>query len=96
MIGADEPPIGARSRTDGSSTRPDWSLLESSAEARDLIDAFGHWDLLHELRGPEARRDARGGYDACPGTPVVFEGWRSERDRVLDEVYESSGADPKY
>ncbi|KYH27771.1 digeranylgeranylglycerophospholipid reductase [Halalkalicoccus paucihalophilus] len=73
------------------------SSMEFGLKLRTLIETFGHWDLLYELyRVRDRAATLTSHYEAYPSTPVAFEGWRSERDRVLDEVYEISGAQPKY
>ena len=61
------------------------------------IDTFGHSDLLYELYRVQKRATmSKQHYDAYPSTPVAFEGWRSGRDRVLEEVYEIAGVEPEY
>ncbi|ADJ16265.1 electron-transferring-flavoprotein dehydrogenase [Halalkalicoccus jeotgali B3] len=73
------------------------SSMDIGLKVKTLIKTFGHWDLLYELyRVQDRAATLRDHYDAYPSTPVAFEGWRSQRDRVLDEVYEISGAQPKY
>jgi len=62
-----------------------------------LYDTFGHWGTLNELRKVKDRADAlKDHYDAYPASPDGFERWRRERDRIMDEIYEISGADAKY
>jgi electron-transferring-flavoprotein dehydrogenase len=35
-------------------------------------------------------------YDRYPTTPEGFPAWKSVRDDIMDEIYEISGAEPKY
>ncbi|MEM4781718.1 MAG: geranylgeranyl reductase family protein [Halalkalicoccus sp.] len=73
------------------------SSMDLGLKLRTLIKSFGHWDLLYELYKVQDRAATlKSHYEAYPSTPVAFEGWRSQRDRVLEEVYEISGAEPKY
>ncbi|MCH7660693.1 MAG: geranylgeranyl reductase family protein [Euryarchaeota archaeon] len=78
-------------------SRSGTSSMDLGLKIRTLIKTFGHWDLLYELYQVQDRAATlKDHYDAYPSSPVAFEGWRSQRDRVLDDVYEISGAEPKY
>ena len=58
---------------------------------------FGHWDALYELWQVRNRASQlKDHYDGYPASPDGFEAWREERDAIMDEVYEISGAEPKY
>jgi len=35
-------------------------------------------------------------YESYPDAPGAFEGWQAERDSLMDDVYATTGADPKY
>jgi electron-transferring-flavoprotein dehydrogenase len=35
-------------------------------------------------------------YNTYPATPSEFEAWQAKRDELMDEVYEITGAEPKY
>ncbi|MFB6206264.1 MAG: geranylgeranyl reductase family protein [Haloglomus sp.] len=61
------------------------------------ISTFGHWGTLWELRKVNnlAAR-LRDVYDDYPASPDGFEAWRDRRDAVMDELYEVTGAEPKY
>ncbi|UIP00816.1 geranylgeranyl reductase family protein [Halobaculum sp. CBA1158] len=64
---------------------------------RTLVETYGHWGTLWELYEV---RDIAGRlkehYDRYPTRVGGFEGWRERRDDLMDELYEVSGADPKY
>ncbi|MES3516974.1 MAG: geranylgeranyl reductase family protein [Natronomonas sp.] len=69
-----------------------WGLKLKTA-----IETFGHWRTLLELkRLNELAADLKDVYDDYPATPDGFEDWRAKRDGVMDDVYELTGADPKY
>ena len=62
-----------------------------------LIETFGHWDDLYELYRVSRRASRlRDQYNAYPSSPEALPAWQEGRDAILDEVYEISGADPKY
>ncbi|WP_254821821.1 geranylgeranyl reductase family protein [Haloglomus halophilum] len=62
-----------------------------------LVRTFGHWGTLLELRKVNGlAADLRDIYDDYPTSPDGFEAWRDRRDAVMDELYEVTGADPKY
>jgi len=62
-----------------------------------LIKTFGHWDALYEMYKVSKRATAlKDHYDRYPTRPEQFDTWRRGRDEIMDEVYEISGADPKY
>ncbi len=62
-----------------------------------LVRTFGHWSTLLELRKVNGlAADLRDIYDDYPTSPDGFEAWRDRRDQVMDELYEITGADPKY
>ncbi|QLG63490.1 geranylgeranyl reductase family protein [Halorarum salinum] len=58
---------------------------------------FGHWDALYELWQVRSKAgELKDHYDEYPEHPDGFEAWREARDAIMDEVYEISGAEPKY
>ena len=61
------------------------------------IKTFGHWSTLFELKKlNNLATELKSVYDDYPTTSGGFESWRSRRDAVMDEVYEVTGAEPKY
>jgi electron-transferring-flavoprotein dehydrogenase len=61
------------------------------------IRTFGHWGTLMELRKVNKLAGRlRDVYDDYPTSPDGFGAWRERRDEVMDELYELTGADPKY
>jgi len=62
-----------------------------------LYDTYGHWGTLNELRKIKSRADRlKEHYADYPESPAGFDRWQQERDRIMEEIYEISGADPKY
>ncbi|MFO7834843.1 MAG: electron transfer flavoprotein, partial [Halohasta sp.] len=75
----------------------DTGPMSLSLKLRTIKDTFGHWDGLIDL----ARVRRKAGelvdhYERYPTTPEGFPSWQSVRDGIMDEIYEISGADPKY
>jgi digeranylgeranylglycerophospholipid reductase len=65
-----------------------------------LVTAFetrGHWGTLYEAYqlnkiAPRLREI----YDDYPSSPDGFDAWQERRDELMEEVYEITGAEPKY
>jgi electron-transferring-flavoprotein dehydrogenase len=65
--------------------------------AKTLWKSRGHWDTVYGLF--EAKRLADrllAHYENFPGTPEFFRDWQIKRDRIMDEIYETTGAQAKY
>jgi len=61
------------------------------------IKTFGHWGTLFELKKlNDLATELKSVYDDYPTTSGGFEGWLDRRDSIMDDVYELTGADPKY
>ncbi|MFB6153420.1 MAG: geranylgeranyl reductase family protein [Halodesulfurarchaeum sp.] len=76
----------------GDATGMSWEL-----KLRTLVDTFGHWGTLAELYRVHRRANAlKEVYDDYPRSPEKFESWRERRDEIYQQVYDISGADPKY
>ena len=61
------------------------------------VKTFGHWGTLFELKKlNELATDLKSVYDDYPTTSDGLDAWQSRRDEVMDDVYELSGAEPKY
>ena len=57
----------------------------------------GHWDTLYDAyRTNKLASRIKSLYDDYPTSPAGFAAWRDERDALMEEVYEVTGADPKY
>ena len=61
------------------------------------VKTFGHWGTLFELKKlNQLATDLKSIYDDYPTTSDGLDAWQSRRDSVMDDVYELSGAEPKY
>jgi flavin-dependent dehydrogenase len=61
------------------------------------IKSFGHWQTIYDLYQTKQLADQLlEHYETYPGSPAGFEDWRADRDDLMTEVYETTGADPKY
>ncbi|ELY53278.1 geranylgeranyl reductase family protein [Natronolimnohabitans innermongolicus] len=74
------------------STSVGWKLkLET------LLKSRGHWDTLWTLYKTKQRADEiLSHYENYPTSPAGLESWQDRRDELMEEVYETTGADPKY
>jgi electron-transferring-flavoprotein dehydrogenase len=75
----------------------DTGPMSLSLKLQTIADTFGHWEKLLEL--VKVRRKAgelSAHYERYPATPGGFPAWQSVRDDIMDDIYEISGADPKY
>lgn len=62
-----------------------------------LRRTYGHWRTLFGLyQVHQQALDLKSVYDDYPSHPDGFESWRAERDAIYEQVYEITGADPKY
>ncbi|WP_254767212.1 geranylgeranyl reductase family protein [Salinilacihabitans rarus] len=74
------------------STDVGWKLkLES------LLKSRGHWGTIWTLYRTKRRADEiLAHYEAYPSSPDGLAAWRRERDDLMERVYETTGAEPKY
>jgi len=62
-----------------------------------IKDSYGHWGQIWEFyKTKRAADDLMAHYERYPQRPGGFEGWRAERDRIMEQVYEVTGAEAKY
>jgi electron-transferring-flavoprotein dehydrogenase len=61
------------------------------------IKSRGHWGTLYEAyQVAELASDLKDVYKDYPNTPGGFDQWRDRRDAIMEQVYEITGAEPKY
>jgi geranylgeranyl reductase family protein len=61
------------------------------------IKSVGHWGTIYDLyRAKNLADRLLEHYESYPTDPSGFEAWQRERDTIMDDVYELTGADPKY
>ncbi|MFP9061143.1 geranylgeranyl reductase family protein [Natrialbaceae archaeon A-chndr2] len=62
-----------------------------------LLKSRGHWGTIWNLYQTKRRADEiMAHYENYPSSPAEFEGWQTRRDELMETVYETTGADPKY
>jgi len=79
------------------------SLYEGSTDlswrlkARMAIDSFGYWGRIYGLyKTKSVADDLLAHYEDYPTSPAAFDDWQAERDEIMERVYATTGADPKY
>ncbi|MUV90261.1 geranylgeranyl reductase family protein [Halapricum sp. CBA1109] len=74
------------------STNVSWLLKIKTA-----IKTIGHWGTIRDLyQTKELADNVLDHYESYPTSPSSFADWQSQRDTLLDQVYETTGAEPKY
>lgn len=64
---------------------------------KSAIKSFGHWSTVKSLYDTKKLADELlSHYETYPDTPAEMHDWSRRRDSILNRVYESTGADPKY
>ena len=73
------------------------SSMSLKLKLKTLIDTFGHWDALYELYKVSRRAtEITQVYDTYPDSPSAFKDWQANRDELMDEFYDLTGATRKY
>jgi geranylgeranyl reductase family protein len=66
-------------------------------KAKTAVKSVGHWGTIYDLYKTKNLADRLlERYEDYPGAPDEFEDWRAERDAILEDVYATTGAEPKY
>jgi geranylgeranyl reductase family protein len=64
---------------------------------KSAIRSFGYWGtILNFYRTKQLAEELIERYDAYPSRPSDLAAWQRDRDAVMDRVYETTGAEPKY
>ncbi|WP_251343193.1 geranylgeranyl reductase family protein [Haloplanus halophilus] len=64
---------------------------------KSAIRSFGYWGtILNFYRTKKLAEELMDRYDSYPSDPAGLDAWQAERDDLMDRVYETTGADPKY
>ncbi|WIV66145.1 geranylgeranyl reductase family protein [Natrialbaceae archaeon AArc-T1-2] len=62
-----------------------------------LLKSRGHWGTIWNLYQTKRRADdLLAHYENYPSSPTEFAAWQRERDELMEDVYETTGAEPKY
>ncbi|MFA9424900.1 geranylgeranyl reductase family protein [Natronorubrum sp. A-ect3] len=65
--------------------------------AESLYNSRGHWGTIWNFFQTKRRADdLLELYEAYPHHPAALEHWQERRDELMEQVYETTGADPKY
>lgn len=71
--------------------------LSLGLKLRIAKDSFGYWGLIRTLYQTKQAADSLlEQYEAYPDSPDDFEDWQTERDAIMETIYATTGADPKY
>ncbi|NHN47685.1 geranylgeranyl reductase family protein [Halostella sp. JP-L12] len=74
------------------STSIDWKL-----KLRTAFQSLGYYDVIWTFyRTKQRADDLIEHYKRYPSKPGAFEAWQDHRDDLMDAVYETTGAEPKY
>jgi geranylgeranyl reductase family protein len=66
-------------------------------KVKTALKSVGHWDTIYDLyKTKNVAEELLGHYEQYPSTPDGFGTWRSERDDLMERVYDITGAEPKY
>ena len=61
------------------------------------IKSFGYWGQIYNFyKTKNVADDLLSHYEDYPSSPDAFEMWQSRRDDIMEDVYATTGADPKY
>ncbi|MFB6122361.1 MAG: geranylgeranyl reductase family protein [Haloferacaceae archaeon] len=75
----------------GSTQMSLWLKLQSA------VKSFGYWRTIWTFyETKQLAEDLMDHYGNYPDSPSALSGWRAERDDLMDRIYETTGADPKY
>ncbi|MFD1563689.1 geranylgeranyl reductase family protein [Haloarchaeobius amylolyticus] len=65
--------------------------------AESLLNSRGHWGTIWTLFQTKRRADdLLELYEGYPHHPAALEHWQQRRDDLMEQVYETTGAEPKY
>jgi geranylgeranyl reductase family protein len=61
------------------------------------MNSYGYWRQIYDFyETKKVAEELMGHYRRYPDRPSTLSVWQEERDRIMDRVYETTGADPKY
>ena len=66
-------------------------------KAKTAVKSLGHWGTIYDLYQTKSVADRLlDHYEDYPDSPEEFDAWQADRDALMQEVYEITGADAKY
>jgi digeranylgeranylglycerophospholipid reductase len=73
------------------------TAIPFSLKLRMAASSFGHWATIYRMWQTKRLADQLlAHYEGYPSSPEGFSEWQADRDDLMDQVYETTGADPKY
>jgi geranylgeranyl reductase family protein len=64
---------------------------------KSAVESYGYWDVIYKFyRTKRLASRLMDHYGRYPDRPESLPNWQRERDRLMDRIYEQTGADPKY
>jgi len=65
--------------------------------ARCAVDSFGYWrQILDFYKVKQLAEKLIAHYERYPSTPDALATWQRQRDDLMEQIYETTGAEPKY
>ena len=65
--------------------------------AKTAIKSFGYWGQIYEFfKTKSLAEELIDHYGRYPSTPASMSTWQRQRDELMDRIYETTGAEPKY
>jgi len=74
------------------STSIGWTL-----KLRTALKSLGYYDVIWTFyKTKQCAEEVIDHYEGYPSSPDAFDAWQSRRDDLMEDVYATTGADPKY
>ncbi len=71
--------------------------MSFSLKVKCAISSFGYWRTIRDFYRTKTLADELlAHYEGYPTSPAAMANWTNERDSIMDRIYETTGADPKY
>ncbi|MFC7027439.1 hypothetical protein ACFQH8_07875 [Halomicroarcula sp. GCM10025710] len=71
--------------------------LSLGLKLKTAFKSIGHWGTIYDLYQTKRLADRLlDHYESYPSDPSGFDAWQRERDAIMDDIYELTGADAKY
>jgi geranylgeranyl reductase family protein len=71
--------------------------MSFSLKLKAAIKSFGYWGTIRNFYQTKSLADELlAHYESYPTSPAAMANWTGERDAIMDRIYETTGADPKY
>ena len=71
--------------------------LSFGLKLKAAVKSFGYWGTIRNFYQTKSLADELlAHYGSYPTSPAAMANWTSERDAIMDRIYETTGANPKY